>query len=189
MSHVSGLWFLRRMVLNSGLAVGFFFAAALAFAQPTPQQIQRRQMAEERALQRDAEQREQKQHQAQFEQMRQIDRQQAEDARGQAERAREQAIAAQEQLYLLQQAQQQAQEKHSGVQDQGQPVSRTATSVQQPQQATQPAQSESAVPRQWSFRNMTDLDKAGLAALGVLLVVLAFAAGIIPARLTRRRRV
>jgi hypothetical protein len=36
---------------------------------------------------------------------------------------------------------------------------------------------------------MTDLDKAGLAALGVLLVVLAFAAGIIPARLTRRRRV
>ena len=80
-------------------------SCTLALSQPTPQQIQQRQMEEERALQHEQEQREQQQRDAlQMEKMREIDRQQAEEARQQAEKARAQAITAQENLYLLQQA-------------------------------------------------------------------------------------
>jgi hypothetical protein len=163
----------------------FSISCALALAQPTPQQIQQHQMAEERALQRDQEQRDAQQHQAQMEQMRQIDRQQAEDARQQAEKARAQAIATQENLYLLQQEEQQkAQAKaRAAAADQG--VPRPAVQSAQPvparsQTAATPARPAAAA--HWSFRNMTTLDKAGVAALGVLLVVLAYAAGIIPAK-------
>ena len=160
-------------------------SCALALAQPTPQQIHQRQMAEERALQHDQEQREQQQHQAQIDQMRQIDRQQAEDARQQAEKARAQAIAAQENLHLQRLAEQaQAKAKSLAQNDSG-----TLLSVQQPQTAQPPASQPASQPaspasptQQWSFRNMSTLDKAGLAALGVILVALACAAGLIPAK-------
>jgi hypothetical protein len=166
-------------------------SCVLLLAQPTPQQIQQRQMAVERELQREQEQREQQQRDAQMEKMRDIDRQQAEDARRQAEKARAQAIATQENQYLLQQAEQaQAQTKaKAAADDQGtpRPAVRPGQTEQPtaPPQASQPA-SQPAAPAaapHWSFRNMSALDKAGLAALGVLLVVLAYAAGIIPARL------
>jgi 2-methylisocitrate lyase-like PEP mutase family enzyme len=117
--------------------------------------------------------------------MRQVDRQQAEDARQQAEKARAQAIAAQENLYLLQQAEQaqaQAKAKAEAGDDAGAPLAAPPlVQARQTGQAT-PAQPPAPAPH-WSFRNMSTLDKAGLAALGVLLVVLAYAAGIIPAKL------
>src|SRR5580693_8257498 len=85
-----------------GLVV-FTFLAAGASAQ-TSRQIQERQQAEERALQRDAAARDQQQHRAQEEQMRAIDRQQAEEQREQNARAAQaKAIADQQKLYLMQQ--------------------------------------------------------------------------------------
>ena len=162
----------------------FSISCAFALAQPTPQQIQQRQMMEERALQRDQEQRDAQQHQAQMEQMRQIDRQQAEDARQQAEKARAQAIATQENLYLLQQEEQQkAQAKARAAADQNVPGPAVQDGQSVPATSqTQAAPAQPAATAHWSFRNMSALDKAGLAALGVLLVVLAYAAGIIPAK-------
>jgi hypothetical protein len=155
-------------------------SCALAPAQPTPQQIQQHQMAEERALQREQEQREQEQRDAQMEKMRDIDRQQAEDARERDEKARQQAITAQENLYVLQQEEQQkaaAQAKaKADAEDQG--VARTGIQrVPSAQTAVLPA-----APAHWSFSNMTTLDKAGIAGLGVILIALAYAAGIIPAK-------
>jgi hypothetical protein len=161
----------------------FAIVAISAFAQ-TPQQIQQRQQAQERALQREAEARDQQQHQAQEEQMRAIDRQQAEDQREQNARAAQaQAIAAQEKLYMLQQQAEQQKLAERQKQDLDQNSVTQSLSVapgshvdqSPPQQQTQPA----VVPH-WSFRNMSNRDKAGLAGLGVVLVALAFAAGIIP---------
>jgi hypothetical protein len=158
---------------------------ALAFAQPTPQQIQQHQMAEERALQREQEHRDEQIRQAQIEKMRQDDRQQAEDARQQAEKARAQAIATQENLYLLQQeAQAKAQAKakaEAADQDAPRSAAQRAQTIPSKSQMEAPPTQPAAAPH-WSLSNMTTLDKAGLAALGVLLVVLAYAAGIIPVR-------
>lgn len=157
-------------------------SCALALAQPTPQQIQQHQAAEERALQRELLQREQQQRDAQMEKMREVDRQQAEEARQQAEKARAQAITAQENLYLQQQAEQAkaAAKAEAADQDAARPAVQSAQSVPSaPQTEALPVQPAAA---HWSFSNMTTLDKAGLAALGVLLVVLAYAAGIIPAK-------
>jgi hypothetical protein len=157
----------------------------LAFAQPTPQQIQQHQMGEQRALQqREQEQRDQQQRDSQMEKMRQIDRQQAEDAHQLEEKARAKAIATQENLYLLQQAEQQkaqAQTKSQAA-DQNVPtaIQQVQTVPSTPQTEAPPAQAAAA--SRWSFSNMTTLDKAGLAALGVLLIALACAAGIIPAK-------
>jgi len=160
-------------------------SCALAFAQPTPQQIHQHQMAEERALQRDQEQRDAQIRQAQANKMREIDRQQAEEARQQVEKARAQAIATQENFYLQQQEEQAkalAKAKAEAAnQDTPQPVVQSGQSVPVTSQ-TQAAPGRPATAAHWSFRNMTALDKAGLAALGVLLVVLAYAAGIIPAK-------
>jgi fused signal recognition particle receptor len=160
-------------------------SCALAFAQPTPQQIHQHQMAEERALQRDQEQRDEQIRQAQIDKMREIDRQQAEEARQQVEKARAQAIATQENFYVQQQEEQakaQAKAKAEAAnQDVARPVTQSRHSVPVTSQ-TQVRPGQPAAAAHWSFRNMTTLDKAGLAALGVLLVVLAYAAGIIPAK-------
>jgi hypothetical protein len=159
---------------------------ALALAQPTPQQIQDHQMAEERALQRDQQEREQQQHDAQVEKMREVDRQQTEDARQQAEKARAQAITAQENLYLLQQEEKAkaAVKAKADAADRDAPrpaIQSGAQSVQSAPQ-TQASQAQPAANPHWSFSNMSTLDKTGLAALGVILVGLAYAAGIIPAK-------
>jgi hypothetical protein len=88
-------------------------------------------------------------------------------------------------LYLLQQQalQQQRAERQRQDGDQGSAQSPPGTPAvqanQPPQQQTPPSDA-----KHWSFRNMTDRDKAGLAGLGVVLIALAFAAGIIPAKLT-----
>jgi hypothetical protein len=174
-----------RLTIAISVAIAFADPGTTrAFAQPSPREIQQHQMAAERALRESAE-REQQQHQAQIEQMRQIDRQQAGDAREQAERqARAAAITAQQQQYLLQQqaAARQAQDK-GGEQDRAQS---SAGTQQQPSlpvpRQVQPvqAQQQSSPSPHWSFSNMSGFDKAGLAALGVVLVALAFAAGIIP---------
>lgn len=170
-----------------GLAV-FTFLATGAFAQ-TPHQIQERQQAEERALQRESAARDQQQHEAQVEQMRAIDRQQAEEQREQSARAAQaQAVAAQEQLYILQQqalqkqrAERESQDGNQGSAAQYPPGAPAGQVNQSSQEGPQP----SDAPR-WSFRNMTNKEKAGIAGLGVVLVALAFAAGIIPARFTPR---
>jgi uncharacterized Rmd1/YagE family protein len=163
----------------------FSISCALALAQPTPEQIHQRQMTEERALQREQQQRDEQVRQAQIDKMRQIDRQQAEEARQQAEKARAQAIATQENFYLQQveeQAKAAAKAKAAGAnQDVAQPVVQSGQSVPVASQ-TQATPGQPAAAAHWSFRNMTTLDKAGLGALGVLLVVLACAAGIIPAK-------
>jgi hypothetical protein len=161
----------------------FTLVAIGAFAQ-TPHQIQERQQAEERALQRESVARDQRQHEAQIEQMRAIDRQQAEDQREQAARtAQAQAVAAQEQLYALQQQAEQKQRAERQRQDgdrssaPGAPAGQMSQSL--PQQQAQPP-----YVAHWSFSNMSNKEKAGLAGLGVVLVALAFAAGIIPAKFT-----
>ena len=157
----------------------------LTIAQPTPQQIREHQLAEERALQREQQQQEQQQHDAQMERMREIDRQQAEDARQRDEKARQQAITAQENLYLLQQAEQAkaAAKATANAENQNMPRRAAQPGVQTipvaPQTQAPPAQSAAA---HWSLSNMSALDKAGLVGLGVVLVALAYAAGIIPAK-------
>ena len=142
-------------------------------------------MAEERALQRERQQQDEQIRQAQIDKMREIDRQQTEEAHQQAEKARAQAIAAQENFYLQQvedQAKAAAKAKAEGANPGvAQPVVQSGQSVPVTTQTEAPA-AQPAVTAHWSFRNMTTLDKAGLAALGVLLVVLACAAGIIPAK-------
>jgi leucyl aminopeptidase (aminopeptidase T) len=160
-------------------------SCALAFAQPTPQQIHQHQIAEERALQRDQEQRDEQIHQAQVDKMREIDRQQAEEARQQVEKARAQAITTQENVYLQQQEEQAkalAKAKSEAAnQDGARPVVQSGQGVPVASQ-TQATPGQPGAASHWSFRNMTTLDKAGLAALGVFLVVLAYAAGMIPAK-------
>ena len=167
-------------------------AATLAFAQPTPQQIQQHQMAIEQAL-RESQQREQQQHQAQIEQMEQLDRQAAEEAREQADRqAKAKAIAAQQQAYLQQQ--QAAQQASASTGDPGRNQPRPFQTNQ-----TNPAQTQSSLPpttgpptsptaAHWSFKNMSNPAKLALVGLGVILVALAFAAGILPGRFMRRWR-
>jgi hypothetical protein len=155
--------------------------AVAVLAQRTPQQIQQRQQNLERDLQRDQANREAQTHQAQVEQMRQIDRQQAEQQRQQTEQQlKAQAVAAQEQLYQLQQAEQQNKTQQQQAQDQNLAPNSAAAADQSQQQLQQPAV------QHWSWKNMTTADKIGLAALGVLLAALAFAAGIIPTRLLHR---
>jgi hypothetical protein len=160
-------------------------SGALALAQPTPQQIQQHQMAEERALQREQEQREQQQRDAQMEKMREIDRQQSEDAREREEKARQQAITAQENLYVLQQEEQAkaAAQAKKDAENQGVQRPRVQSGVQAGQSVPPAAPAvQTATSSHWSFSNMTTLDKAGLAGLGVLLIALAYAAGIIPVK-------
>ena len=113
----------------------FFVSATLAFSQPTPQQIHQRQMEQEQALRSEAE-REQQRHQAQMEQMRQIDRQQAEDAREQAaQQARAAAIAAQQQQFLVQQQMQREAADRAKAQtgNQSPPVAAPQVAPQTPQ--------------------------------------------------------
>lgn len=155
-----------------------------AFAQRTPQQIQQRQLNVERAAQQDALNREAQVHQAQMEQMRRIDRQQAEQQNQLTEQQlKAQALAAQEQLYRLQQAEQQRQQQETERQSQAQDQS----TPHYAQAAIKSPSPERPLPQttasHWSFNNMTTADKIGLAALGLLLAVLAVAAGIIPVRL------
>jgi hypothetical protein len=168
--------------------VMFTFISAGAFAQ-TPHQIQERQQAEERALQRDAAARDQQQHEAQVEQMRAIDRQQAEEQREQSARAAQaQAVAAQEQLYILQQQalQKQRAERESQDGNQGSAAQSPAGAPAGQVNQSSPQQPQPSDAPRWSFRNMSNEEKAGIAGLGVVLVALAFAAGIIPARFTPR---
>lgn len=167
-------------------------APALVFCQ-TPQPIQQRQMADERALQRESLAREQQQHQAQIEQVRRIDRQQEEEQRQQArQQAEAQAAAAQQRLYQIQQAEEQARATaQTQGDDQSQAERRPPIEVQQPneqpQQLAPSAALRPSVAQHWSYRNISTRDKVGLGALGVLLAALAFPAGIVPARFARRR--
>jgi hypothetical protein len=154
--------------------------AAGAFAQ-TPRQIQERQQAEVRALERQSAARDLRQHEAQMEQMRAIDRQQAEDQREQNARAAQaQAVAAQDQLYQLQQQADQQQraerQRQNGDQSWAGQSPPPAPAPQAEQQTQPPAAAH------WSVGNMSNRDKVGLAGLGLVLVALAFAAGIIPAK-------
>jgi hypothetical protein len=174
---------MKRVVRSCRLLITIW--CALAFAQPTPQQIQQHQMAEERALQREQQQQDEQLRQAQIDKMRQIDRQQAEEARQQAEKARAQAIATQENQYLQQledqakaQAKAKAEAANQGV---AQPIVQSGQSVPLTSQ-TQARPEQPTAAAHWSFTNMTTLDKVGLGALGVLLVVLGYAAGIIPVK-------
>jgi hypothetical protein len=185
----------RRQVIFpnlSALAIAIF-GSAVVFAQMTPQQIQQRQEAQERTLQREAREQVQQQWltpqppQAQIEEKSQIERQRVEDQLRRAElQLQAQAVAEQQLLYLLRQAKQRQlveQQGQSQLEDQ-------PRAWQGPQQAqSQPAarlsdRGMSPPVTHWSYKNISDRDKAGLAALGAVLVALAFAAGIIPTRLT-----
>jgi len=121
------------------------------------------------------------QHQPQLDQMREIDRQQARDQHERVEQQRQAAAQAQQQ-YLAQQAEYQKQataskQAESEQQPQTRPLPPAAPA---PQQSAQPV----ALPG-WSLKNMNSADRIGLAALGVLLIALAFAAGVIPSRYNR----
>jgi hypothetical protein len=87
---------------------------------------------------------------------------------------------AQQQYLLQQQALQQAQK--TGQQSQDQPQAGPKAPVQTPQTNQQPAGQQTATPPapHWSYRNISERDKIGLAGLGVVLIALAFAAGIVP---------
>jgi hypothetical protein len=185
---------LRRQTIFpnlSALAIAIF-GSAVVFAQMTPQQIQQHQEAEERTLQREAREQAQQQWltaqppQAQIEEKSQIDRLRVEDQIRRIELERQvRAVAEQQLLYLLRQAKQRQLVEQQGqiqVEDQ---VRAGQEQPAQSQPATQLSDHEVSPPvMHWSYKNISDRGKAGLAALGTVLVALAFAAGIIPARLT-----
>jgi hypothetical protein len=163
----------------------FVFGSAEALAQMTPQQIQQRQEVEEKILQREAQEQAQQQsltaqqRQAQTEDERQIDRLRTEQQR------QAQAVAEQQLLYLLQQAERrQSAEQGRRAQPAEQPWTGPEPGAESGRAARTPEQETSPSATRWSYKNMSDLDKAGLAVLGALLGVLAFGADIVPARLT-----
>lgn len=174
----------------SALAITVFGAAG-AFAQMTPQQLQQSQLAEERILQREAQEQAQEQwltaqhRHAQFEEERQLDRQRVEDQFLRTEQQRQaQAVAEQQLLYLLEQAaQRQLVKQQRQTQSEDQPQTGQEPQVESRRAARMSEQEISPSAPSWSYKNMSDLDKAGLVALGALLAALAFAAGIVPAKL------
>ena len=171
----------------------YFLCRLVAVACAIPLGLLAQVPAREWAQQREAERRAAEQtrvteqaRQAQEREIRRVDRQQAEQQRQYAEQQRAaQAQAEQQRLYQLQQTAQVQKKQESGDQALA-PMPAVVQGDAVVEAAPQAAVQQSPAPH-WSVSHFSRRDTVGLAALGVLLVALACAAGIVPIRLSTRR--
>ena len=178
----------------------YFLCRLVAVACAIPLGLLAQVPAREWAQQREAERRAAEQtrvteqaRQAQEREIRRVDRQQAEQQRQYAEQQRQyaeqqraaQAQAEQQRLYQLQQTAQVQKKQESGDQALA-PMPAVVQGDAVVEAAPQAAVQQSPAPH-WSVSHFSRRDTVGLAALGVLLVALACAAGIVPIRLSTRR--
>jgi hypothetical protein len=177
------------MLRYSRWVISAFFMTALwtpvALAQGYLLPVQQRAAEEERDRQQ---QREAEQRQAQLDQIREVERRSDHEQHRLAEQQLQAQVA--QQQYLVQQLQQaqerQAAEAQTAARDRAQTERRSEVQPLRPTVSGPQETLHQPVGPHWSYRNISNRAKFGLTALAILLIALAFPAGIIPFRMRHR---